>query len=315
FKTSGHSGYFLYERRYLERYAFAPLSPLSANGPQVLLIAERDGKPVFRALAGADMRYNRLNGSKTGYFSLFDGEKDKEAAQAILDAVFEKQRAWGMGKVIGPVSPDGSGFFMGAGEGDFEKKRGIFTGPDSSFQARILRENGFDEVQSENAFEITVNDKNPLSEITRKAEKRFRIEIANMRTGLLCDRWIRDILSVSKDAPEKDMRLLLERIRPFIDKKFSYSAYADGVCAGYLVSLKPLSGIHRAATLITGAGHFSAPVVLSLIGRYLTDIESEGIRTIEVSVINYQNIRSERLVLRYGGKKVRSYTLFTKNVR
>ncbi len=315
FKAGRHCGYMPKEVRYFKRFAVPPLSLLSQNGPQAYLVAKRDGKPVFRALTGVDVSYNEIKGKKTGYFSLFDGEKDKEAAEAVLSEIYRKQRAWGTDELIGPISPDGSGFFMGAGEGDFEKSRGIFTGPDSAFSKKILSENGFREIQVENAFYVTADNNNPLSEIMRKAEKRFQVEIQKMKTGLFRDRWVKDILSVSKDAPEKEMRLILERVRNYIDKRHSYTASVNGACAGYLLSLKPYGGILRATTLITDTDHFSAPVVLSLIGRYLEDIKKNGEKTFEVSVINHQNIRSERLVLRYGGVKMRSYTLFTKNAQ
>lgn len=314
FKAAKHTGYFPEEEKYIKRYAVAPLSLLSGNGPQAYFVARRNGKPVFRAITGVDLRFNQKQGTKTGYFSLFDGEEDKEAAEAVLQAIMDKQRAWGMEKVIGPISPDGSGFFMGAGEGDFSKCRGIFTGPDSAFAARILRDNGFEEEQIENAFEITAGKENPLSGVTQKAEKRFDVKIVKMKTGIFRERWINDILSVSKEAPEKEMRLILERVRPYMDKRHSYIAYSGGVCAGYLVSFKRFRGVLRATTLITSEGCFSAPVVLSLIGKYLDGIEKRHIKTFEVSVINHLNIRSERLVLRYNGKKTRSYTLFTKNV-
>ncbi|MBR3928438.1 MAG: hypothetical protein IKJ65_05470 [Clostridia bacterium] len=315
FKAAKDVGYLKKEEKYLRRYAVPPLSLLSQNGPQFFLIAKRDGKPVFRALTGVDWRYIQKEKVKTGYFSLFDGEKDREACTAVLDAILKKQRDWGMDEVIGPISPDGSGFFMGAGEGDFGKERGAFTGPDSAFACGILRESGFAEKQVENAYEISLDGKNPLFELTRKAEERFRVNVARMETGVFSDAWIRNILAVSKHAPERELRLLLERIRPFIDKKHSYTAFMGGACAGYLVSLKSgKEGVLRATTLITSADCFSAPAALCLIGRYLEDAKKRGVRSFEISVINSQNVRSERLALRYGARKIRSYTLFTKKV-
>lgn len=314
FRAAKLSGYTRKEKSYLKRYAVFPLSLLSQNGPQAYLVAKREGKPVFRAITGVDERFNRIDGGKTGYFSLFDGEKDSDAQKAILDAIVNLQRAWGMDKVIGPISPDGSGFFMGAGEGDFSKPRGAFTGPDASFSCGVLKACGFLEVQTENAYEIDTGNENPLSVVTRKAEKRFSVEIAPMNPGVFSDRWMKAILSVSKDAPQKEMRLLLERIRPFIDKRYSYIALTGGEASGYLVSLKRMGGVLRATTLITSSDHFSAPVVLSLIERFLRDARKRGVRYAEVSVINHANIRSARLILRFGGKKTRTYTLFTKNV-
>lgn len=314
FRAGKFAGYTRDEETYLKRYAIAPLSPLSANGPQALLLAVREGKGVFRALAGVDYGYVRKEGKKTGYFSLFDGEEDEEAAEAVLKAIFDKMRLWGMESVIGPISPDGSGFFMGSGEGDFQGPRGLFTGPDASFACGILRKNGFQRMQTENAYELEIGMENPLSEIARKAEKRFDVTIAPLKPGLFSDQWMKWILSVSKGAPDREMRLLLERIRPFIDKKHSYLTFIKGECTGYLVSIKGRGGILRATTLITDQTRFSAPSVLCLIDAFLKGARKACVRTAEISVINDQNVRSERLVLRFGGRKIRSYTLFTKNV-
>lgn len=314
FRAAKEAGYTREEEKYLKEYAVPPLSLLSKNGPQAYFVAKREGKPVFRALTGVDLVFNREKGEKTGYFSLFDGESDEEAAQAILDAVLNKQSAWGMENVIGPISPDASGFFMGAGEGDFEKSRGIFTGPEGSFACRLLRKNGFCPIQMENAYLIYTTNKNPLSDVTRKAEKRFDVSVVPLKPSLFSDRWMKCILEVTKGAPEKEMRVLLERLRPFIDKRFSYAALMNGVCAGYLVTIKGSKGILRATTLFTSADHFSSPAALSLIDAFLTDTQRKGIAEAEVSVINPENMRSERLVLRFGGRRIRSYTLFTKKV-
>ena len=314
FRAAKRSGYTKKEEKYLEMYAFSPLSLLSQNGPQSFVVAKRDGKSVFRVLTGVDMRYVRKEECPQGYFSVFDGEKDEEAARAILKAVMEKQRNWGMKRVIGPIAPDGSGFFMGAGEGDFSGPRGIFTGPDASFQCGILRSEGFLPVKTECAYEIELGKENPLSAVARKAEERFHVEIMKMNTGLFSTDWIKRILDVSKEAPQNEMRLMLERIRPFIETKHSYIAFSGNVSLGYLVSLKKDGGILRAATLITSSEHFSVPAVLALIDAFLSGAKKDGLDRAEISVVDSRNLRSERLVLRFDGRKHRQYTVFTKNV-
>ncbi len=314
FRAAKKAGYTGEEEKYLKKYAVPPLSLLSKNGPQAYFVAKRNGTSVFRALTGVDFVFNREKGEKTGYFSLFDGERDEEAAQAILNAVLNKQSAWGMENVIGPISPDASGFFMGAGEGDFEKGRGIFTGPEGAFACELLRENGFCPIQTENAYLIQTTNKNPLSDVTRKAEKRFDVSVVPLKPSFVSDQWMKRVLEVTKGAPEKEMRVLLERIRPFIDNRFSYAALISGACAGYLVTLKGRKSILRATTLFTSPDHFSSPAALSLIDAFLTDTQRRRIAEAEVSVINPENMRSERLVLRFGGQKIRSYILFTKKV-
>lgn len=314
FQAADNAGYKREEIKYLKRYAATPLNLLSANGPQAYLVAKRDGKPVFRVLTGVDYRFVQTKNEKTGYFSLLDGDKDEEAINAILDAVMDMQRKWGMQRLIGPVSPDGTGFFMGAGEGDFESARGLFTNPDAAFQCGILRKRGFLDAETQNAFEIATREENPLSDIARKAEERFHLTVRRMKPGIFAAEWIRCICSVSKEAPQKEMHVLLERLRPFIDKKHSYIVLSRDVCLGYLVTLKKSRGILRATTLITNPDHFSAPAVLCLIEAFLKGVREHGVSKAEVSVINSENLRSERLVLRYAGQKKRRYTLFTKNV-
>ena len=57
FRFSRECGYFLGEQKYLNVCARAVMNPLAANGPVEFLVAERDGKTVFRAMTGFDRRY------------------------------------------------------------------------------------------------------------------------------------------------------------------------------------------------------------------------------------------------------------------
>lgn len=314
FKAGKNAGYLKEEEKYLKLYALTPLNPLFSNGPRAFLCAYRDGKPVFRALTGVDFRYVNLTGNRTGYFSLFDGENDREAAEMILEEIMIRQRKWKTDKVTGPLSPDGSGFFMGAGEGGFERPRGLFTGPDGRFSAGVLRDNGFTACDTENAYLVSVPKENPLSELCRKAEERYGAEVAKLKPRIFDERWKEKIASVSEDQKKQELIKFLDRIRRHIDKNFSFFAKGEGGACGYLISFKSGNGILRGTTLMTREGAYSAPCALSLIGAFLNECSKRGVKEAEVSVINQKNLRSERLVLRYGGVKIREYTQFTKIV-
>lgn len=315
FQMNKHLGYKREEDRYLKTYAAGPLSPLINNGPRAYLCAMRDDKCVFRALTGVDMRYVQTAGKKAGYFSLFEGEKDAEAAKAVMDKIMLLQRKWGMDEVVGPISPDGSGFFMGAGDGEFKEKRGILTGVNAEFSSKILRDNGFSVLETENAYEIEIGKENPLSAMSRKAGERFGLKVERMNPGVFSEKWKRDIASVSDDLPEEELLRTLDRIRKFICPECSFIAFSKDVPLGYLLTLKDKDGYLRATTLMTKKGVFTPPVVIVLAGAFWDACIDRAVKTCEVSMINDKNYRSYRLVLRFGGRKTRAYTQFTKNVR
>ena len=315
FKAAASKGYKKEEIRYLKTYCVPPMNPLFHNGPQAYLYCERDGKPVFRALTGMDRMFAEKTGRKLGYFSLFEGEEDEEATKCILNEIMKRQKEWGAEEVRGPVSPDGSGFFMGAGEGDFYKDRGLFTGVENGFIRRILIENGFEEADSENAYRMETPKENPLLAVTSKAGERFGVRIKKMKPGVFDERWKKEIARVTDHLPEGETALFLDRIRKYIDKNHSFVAFEKGEVLGYLVSFKKGKGILRATTLMTKTGAFVTPCVLNLIDAFLSSVRRRNILKFEISVINERNIRSERLVLRFGGEKTRRYTQFTKKVR
>jgi len=71
----------------------------------IFLLAEKDGKAAARLLL--------IDGGERAWFSLF-AFRDEEAALALTGKAKEKAADWGAVEICGPVSPDGSGFMLGA---------------------------------------------------------------------------------------------------------------------------------------------------------------------------------------------------------
>lgn len=69
------------------------------------LMAFADDRPAARLLL--------VDGGDTAWFSM-PVMKDDACAAALVEKAVETARAWGAGEIKGPVSPDGSGFGLGA---------------------------------------------------------------------------------------------------------------------------------------------------------------------------------------------------------
>lgn len=76
-----------------------------------------NGKDGVRArvMTGADRVYEARTGCKRGYFALLDSAGDEDAVRMALEEACRLQREWGNVEMVGPLSPDGSGFLCGVG--------------------------------------------------------------------------------------------------------------------------------------------------------------------------------------------------------
>lgn len=83
-------------------------NPFFGHAKVKLLVAYREGKPVGRITAHIDeialaMPAEQGFGPGTGLFGYFDAE-DEQVARALLGAAEDQLRAWGMTRVLGPIS-------------------------------------------------------------------------------------------------------------------------------------------------------------------------------------------------------------------
>ena len=112
---SAACGYTRAERAFLKKHAFSPRNPLFANGPvRFVTVNGKDGVRA-RVMTGADRVYEARTGCKRGYFALLDSAGDEDAVRAALEEACRLQREWGNVEMVGPLSPDGSGFLCGVG--------------------------------------------------------------------------------------------------------------------------------------------------------------------------------------------------------
>lgn len=76
-----------------------------ARSRHLLLLAEREGRPVGRSLVYIDPRFNGHTGSRTGFFGAFECGRDPEAARLMDRTACRWLAERGMDRIRGPVHP------------------------------------------------------------------------------------------------------------------------------------------------------------------------------------------------------------------
>ena len=314
FSLSKACGYFGEEIKYLKLFACPSVNPLRANGPLKYLSVYRDGEIVFRALAGSDEYFKEKSGKRIGYFSLFDGYRDAEAARLILDKIMTLQREWKNVEVIGPVSPDGSGFFHGLGETDAGNRRGVMTGNGSEWSIEALKDYGFSEMEADNAYLLTIPETDRYKKYASFSKEKFGLTVLPMKPGIFREKWKEAIASLSKEEERSDTYRYLEKIRPMISRKHSFLCFSGEKCLGYLIVLKGALSRLRACTVFTERDGFSPPVTVCLLSGFLSSCIEKGVREAEGSVIREDNLRSNLQISALGTHEKRRYVRCIKKV-
>lgn len=80
-------------------------NPFYKNAEIALFIAQKDGKPAGRIAAIIDRRYNNFHGTKTGHFGFFECVDDQHTANLLFRVAEDWLRDKGMDDVLGPASP------------------------------------------------------------------------------------------------------------------------------------------------------------------------------------------------------------------
>ena len=190
---SAACGYTRAERAFLKKHAFSPRNPLLANGPVRFVTVNGEDGVRARIMTGADRVYEARAGCKRGYFALLDSAGDEDAVTAALKEACRLQREWGNVEMVGPLSPDGSGFLCGVGAAVADEvaagssSRGVLTGACNPAVGRgVLRLETVDETcgiraQVENLLGETVavgdNSRGVLTGASNPAVERVLLQL------------------------------------------------------------------------------------------------------------------------------------------
>ena len=299
FSLSVPSGYSGKEAAYIERHFSGGM------GKSAYLLALDRGKAVARAMTWQGETL------KNGYFALLDGRRD--AFEALLGYMEQLQRKWGSTSLTGPVTPDGSGFFMGQCDSASDgSARGELTGPFDAGQSAALLQNGYDPVNTLAAFRLCLQKTNPYRGAAQKIASRLGIKPEKAKLNVFDQNLERAVFALETEDKAAALRQLLW-LKPSIAKDRSFVVNDPcGRPLAYAISLK--GDIPRLATFWTKDDEYRRPCALLLCDALFESCQKAGISEIELSLIDTQNEASMRLCGNAGARLSRQYKIYNKNL-
>lgn len=295
FRLSALFGYRGAEARYLQRFVHPAVNPLAGNGPMCFLIAQENGKITGRVLTYRDERYIAATGRNRGFFALFDA-LDARTGAKLLERVGMIQRQWGSEEILGPVSPNGSGFFQGLSD----HETGALLSGKSHFAAHeALKRAGFVEEGWALSYQIAVPAQNPFAELAKKVQARFQMQVERFDGLGGKGRLARCVSQASAPHIRADLMREFGHIAPLIAPRFSFAVIQNGVCVGYLLSIRDRKTPLRIATLETAEGAYTPAVAALILDAICESCREQGLQTVNVSTIEADNFPSWSLVQRF----------------
>lgn len=304
------------KRRMFELTELRPRYPsayrgLLNNGEHTTLAVHSGGRRVMSVLTGVDRRANRLSGQNQGYFALFEGEDNPQAARLLFQGVAGFQRGQGIERAVGPIAPDGSALGMGVMTMGFELPPEPLNPRNPDYCDPLLRSAGLAPWRDWLGFEL---------DMEALASKRY-IEAARWamaRHGVCVDK-----LELRRGKPAYERMYLaleagvwltlgefaaqLDLTRPSVDPRFLLLASVRGRPAGMILALRGPGGVPRVATLHVTGAHRGSPVALCLFGQLIERARAGGVRRMTASVIDAENQASIACVRGAGGKMCRAW--------
>lgn len=170
-------------------------SPFAEHAETRLFLAVDKGRVVGRAAAIDNDLYNRVHGSRLGFFGFFDCREDQETASLLLRACADRLRARGLVAMRGPVNPDMNNS-CGILVDGFDEPPSVFMPFNAPYYGGLLEGAGLEACMGLNAWDIR-SDLIPEAAFRYGDRVAARLEKAGYR-----------LRSVSGSRFERDMEML-----------------------------------------------------------------------------------------------------------
>jgi|GEM_PF-3621259 len=234
-----------------------------------------------------------------------------EAAEALLRAVLERQRAWGAARVTGPVSPSIVDFSVGAALGEPERAS-AFSEWLPSFFGPALARLGFSVCRRSILYEMgEACDRTRYERVAAYSMARFGYRVASARD--LGDRAACEAMAhVSRDDPamartDAQMAALLSALGRRWSRPMTQIALHGGEPVGYLLAVRA-GQTARAATAQVRRGWRNRAVTAALALAMLR--AARGLRA-EFGVVGEDNAASRFSLERAGARPTAYFQQFS----
>ncbi|MBN2206206.1 MAG: hypothetical protein JW742_02275, partial [Candidatus Aminicenantes bacterium] len=225
------------------------------------LLAERDGRPVGRAMGIINPRFNEHRNERTARFGYLEAPaEDREVVHALLERVEGWGRSKGMSRIVGPYGfsdQDPEGFLI---EG-FENRATIATYYNQPWMPRLVEAEGYVKDMDYVVYKLDVPRTLPefYAKIFERARRKGQFDLLEFRTKKDLKPWVLPLLSLMNEvyaagniygyAPldEKEMKDLAKRYMPVIDPRFIKGVLKDGEPVAFVAGIPDMTeGIRKA---------------------------------------------------------------------
>lgn len=228
-----------------------------AHGEAEIWTAFEDGKPVGRISAQIDHDYDKTwpDEPKTAFFGFFECVDKPEVARALFAKAEEWAKSKGRVRVRGPFTMDSKGESGILIEG-FEKPSMIGTTWNRPFMDALVQSAGYG--KAKDLFGWWYEANTPVDELTAKVAAKTRalpnvkirlMEVAEIRreAGIIQDVYNEAWRQNYNFTPftDKELEVIAEEYKLFIDPELAYVAEVDGKPAAMLFAIPDINELVR----------------------------------------------------------------------
>lgn len=233
-----------------KKYVLGENNFLNDAGPNIKIVAYREGTPVGRILVGINNQLNEVKGFKEGYISLFESIEDEDVAFSLLEYAEDWLKNNGMDLIKGPLSLPGGDDNRGFLIDNFEDPTLIMNTYNKPYYNDYFINFGFTKYFDCYAYRSYIQNDN-IERYERLVpyamEKyKFRIDRIDLKN---IDKELKDIKEIiEKSMPKEwddfippsdaELELIKKQLVPFADPDLIYIARTlDGKPIGFNITL------------------------------------------------------------------------------
>ena len=224
------------------------------------LLAERDGRPVGRAMGIINPRFNEHRNEKTARFGYLEAPEDRAVVRALLSRIEDWARTKGMTRIVGPYGfsdQDPEGFLI---EG-FENRATVATYYNLAWMPRLVEAEGYVKDMDYVVYKLDVPKKLPefYLKIFERARRKGQFDILEFKNKKELRPWVLPVLRLMNEvyaagniygyAPlnDREMKDLAKKYMPVIDPRFIKVVVKDGEVIAFVAGIPDMTeGIQKA---------------------------------------------------------------------
>ncbi len=220
-----------------------------------LLLAERNGHYVGRAVVFIDHNMNRIENARNGFFGLFEAINDYDVFKALYDACKEWLSTQNITTMIGPLDltiENPAGFLQNA----YDVEQRAFSGYHLPYYKRLTEQYGFEKFKDLYGYKIDLTKPIPerVMETVKRIENDDSISISYVMAGDF-DKNVREWAEITLEAFRghwgfsresiEELEYLMHDLKILIDRELFFMIKKDGETIGYRLMVPDYGQIMR----------------------------------------------------------------------